>query len=77
MNEQISITGLHLNACILNFCVNYADLALQLLDTDSALAKARTDRPKNKTALHILARRPSIFGSQCPGMWGRLINSCE
>ncbi|KAK9938935.1 hypothetical protein M0R45_015646 [Rubus argutus] len=55
------------------------DLALQLLDTDPdsarALAKARTDRPKNKTALHILARRPSVCGSQSPRMWGRLINS--
>ncbi|KAM5585125.1 ankyrin repeat-containing protein ITN1-like [Rosa sericea] len=58
-------------------CINNGlyDLALQLLDTDRALAKARTDRPKNKTALHILARRPSVFGSQSPGMWGRLMNS--
>ncbi|XP_062016555.1 ankyrin repeat-containing protein At5g02620-like [Rosa rugosa] len=58
-------------------CVNNGlyDLALQLLDTDTTLAKARTDMPKNKTALHILARRPSVFGTQCPGMWGRLIKS--
>ncbi|KAK9938933.1 hypothetical protein M0R45_015644 [Rubus argutus] len=62
-------------------CINNGlyDLALQLLDSDPdsarALAKARTDRPKDKTALHILARRPSVFGSQSSGMWGRLINS--
>ncbi|KAK9902297.1 hypothetical protein M0R45_001757 [Rubus argutus] len=67
--------------CLFFSSINYGlyDLALQLLDTDPdsarALAKARTDRPKGKTALHILARRPSIFGSQSPGMWGRLINS--
>ncbi|XP_062017505.1 ankyrin repeat-containing protein At5g02620-like isoform X2 [Rosa rugosa] len=59
-------------------CINNGlyDLALQLLDTDTTLAKARTDRPKNKTALHILARRPSVFGTHSPGMWGRLIKSC-
>ncbi|PRQ32342.1 putative ankyrin repeat-containing domain, PGG domain-containing protein [Rosa chinensis] len=53
-------------------CINNGlyDLALQLLDTDTTLAKARTDRPKNKTALHILARRPSVFGTHSPGMWG-------
>ncbi|KAL6196184.1 hypothetical protein ACLB2K_031799 [Fragaria x ananassa] len=58
-------------------CINNGlyNLALQLLDTDRSLAKARTDRPKNKTALHILARRPSVFGSQSPGIWGRLIKS--
>ncbi|PRQ31987.1 putative ankyrin repeat-containing domain, PGG domain-containing protein [Rosa chinensis] len=62
--------------CILNFCVKISDLAFQLLDADKALAKARTSSQKNKTALHILARRPSAFrGSQIPPMWPRLINS--
>ncbi|KAM5585444.1 hypothetical protein ABKV19_004705 [Rosa sericea] len=59
-------------------CINNClyDLAFQLLDTDKALAKARTSSQKNKTALHILARRPSAFGgSQSPRMWTRLINS--
>ncbi|XP_040362769.1 ankyrin repeat-containing protein At5g02620 isoform X1 [Rosa chinensis] len=59
-------------------CINNClyDLAFQLLDTDKALAKARTSSQKNKTALHILARRPSAFGgSQSPPMWTRLINS--
>ncbi|XP_050370970.1 ankyrin repeat-containing protein At5g02620-like [Argentina anserina] len=58
-------------------CINNGlyDLAFKLLDTDGSLAKARTDRPKNKTALHILARKPSVFGSQSPGIWGRLIKS--
>ncbi|XP_040361456.1 uncharacterized protein LOC112167022 isoform X3 [Rosa chinensis] len=60
-------------------CINNClyDLAFQLLDADKALAKARTSSQKNKTALHILARRPSAFrGSQIPPMWPRLINSC-
>ncbi|XP_062011204.1 uncharacterized protein LOC133727815 isoform X2 [Rosa rugosa] len=60
-------------------CINNClyDLAFQLLDADKALAKARTSSQKNKTALHILARRPSAFGgSQSPPMWPRLINSC-
>ncbi|XP_024159744.2 uncharacterized protein LOC112167022 isoform X4 [Rosa chinensis] len=59
-------------------CINNClyDLAFQLLDADKALAKARTSSQKNKTALHILARRPSAFrGSQIPPMWPRLINS--
>ncbi|KAM5585443.1 hypothetical protein ABKV19_004704 [Rosa sericea] len=59
-------------------CINNClyDLAFQLLDADKALAKARTSSQKNKTALHILARRPSAFGgSQSPPMWTRLINS--
>ncbi|XP_062016967.1 ankyrin repeat-containing protein At5g02620-like isoform X1 [Rosa rugosa] len=52
------------------------DLAFQLLVADKALAKARTSSQKNKTALHILARRPSAFGgSQSPRMWTRLIKS--
>ncbi|XP_062017730.1 ankyrin repeat-containing protein At5g02620-like [Rosa rugosa] len=59
-------------------CINNClyDLAFKLLDADKALAKARTSSQKNKTALHILARRPSAFGgSQSPRMWTRLINS--
>ncbi|XP_024159737.1 ankyrin repeat-containing protein At5g02620 isoform X2 [Rosa chinensis] len=60
-------------------CINNClyDLAFQLLDANKALAKARTSSQKNKTALHILARKPSAFGgSQSPRMWTRLINSC-
>ncbi|KAM5585449.1 ankyrin repeat-containing protein [Rosa sericea] len=60
-------------------CINNClyDLAFELLDADKTLAKARTSSQKNKTALHILARRPSAFGgSQSPRMWTRLINSC-
>ncbi|KAL6205308.1 hypothetical protein ACLB2K_022569 [Fragaria x ananassa] len=53
------------------------DLALELLNDDRTLATARTASQKYKTALHILARRPSAFGgSQSPGMWSRLIKSC-
>ncbi|KAL6202544.1 hypothetical protein ACLB2K_026252 [Fragaria x ananassa] len=52
------------------------DLALELLNNDRTLATARTASQKYKTALHILARRPSAFGgSQSPGMWSRLIKS--
>ncbi|XP_062016268.1 ankyrin repeat-containing protein At5g02620-like isoform X2 [Rosa rugosa] len=59
-------------------CINNClyDLALPLLNDDRTLATARTKSQKYKTALHILARRPSAFGgSQSPGMWSRLINS--
>ncbi|XP_024159742.1 ankyrin repeat domain-containing protein 17 isoform X5 [Rosa chinensis] len=59
-------------------CINNClyDLAFQLLDADKSLAKARTSSQKNKTALHILARRPSALGgSQSPPMWTRLINA--
>ncbi|XP_024159733.2 uncharacterized protein LOC112167019 [Rosa chinensis] len=61
-------------------CINNClyDLALPLLNDDRTLATARTKSQKYKTALHILARRPSAFGgSQSPGMWSRLTNSCE
>ncbi|XP_062015576.1 uncharacterized protein LOC133732124 isoform X2 [Rosa rugosa] len=50
------------------------DLAMKLLRSDRALAKARN--AKQETALHILARMPSDFTSQSPGTWSRLINSC-
>ncbi|KAM5585093.1 ankyrin repeat-containing protein ITN1 [Rosa sericea] len=49
------------------------DLALKILRSDRALAKARN--AKEETALHILARTPSDFTSQSPGTWSRLINS--
>ncbi|KAM5585129.1 ankyrin repeat-containing protein [Rosa sericea] len=49
------------------------DLAMKMLRSDRALAKARN--AKQETALHILARMPSEFTSQSPGMWSRLINS--
>ncbi|KAM5585259.1 hypothetical protein ABKV19_004580 [Rosa sericea] len=49
------------------------DLAMKMLRSDRALAKARN--AKQETALHILARMPSKFTSQSPGMWSRLINS--
>ena len=55
--------------------VNYADLAMKILKSDRELAKARN--ANQETALHILARMPSEFTSQSPGMWSRLINSCE
>ncbi|XP_050370976.1 ankyrin repeat-containing protein At5g02620-like isoform X2 [Argentina anserina] len=50
------------------------DLAMKMLSSDKTLAKARN--AKYETALHILARLPSEFTSQSPGMWSRLINSC-
>nr|XP_011459318.1 PREDICTED: ankyrin repeat-containing protein At5g02620-like isoform X1 [Fragaria vesca subsp. vesca] len=49
------------------------DLATKMLISNKALAKARD--VKQETALHILARMPSEFTSQSPGMWSRLINS--
>ncbi|XP_040362817.1 ankyrin repeat-containing protein ITN1 isoform X2 [Rosa chinensis] len=49
------------------------DLALKILRSDRALAKACN--AKEETALHILARTPSDFTSQSPGTWSRLINS--
>ncbi|KAL6199522.1 hypothetical protein ACLB2K_029306 [Fragaria x ananassa] len=49
------------------------DLAMKMLISNKALAKARD--VKQETALHILARMPSEFTSQSPGMWSRLINS--
>ncbi|PRQ32386.1 putative ankyrin repeat-containing domain, PGG domain-containing protein [Rosa chinensis] len=49
------------------------DLALKILRSDRALAKAYN--AKEETALHILARTPSDFTSQSPGTWSRLINS--
>ncbi|XP_050369060.1 ankyrin repeat-containing protein ITN1-like [Argentina anserina] len=61
-------------------CINNGlyDLALHLLKDCRTLATARTASQKYKTALHLLARRPSAFGgSQSPGMWRRLINSLQ
>ncbi|KAM5585134.1 hypothetical protein ABKV19_004504 [Rosa sericea] len=55
------------------FLCHYADLARRMLESDRALAKARN--AKQETALHILARMPSEFTSQSPGMWSRLITS--
>ncbi|KAK9938944.1 hypothetical protein M0R45_015655 [Rubus argutus] len=49
------------------------DLAMKVLESDRALAEARNG--KHETALHILARMPSEFVSQSPGMWSRLIDS--
>jgi hypothetical protein len=60
---------------IILFIVNYTDLAMKVLESDRALATARNG--KRETALHILARMPSEFVSQSPGMWSRLMDSCE
>jgi hypothetical protein len=75
--EQFILYIFQCSVCILSFYffVNYADLAMKMLERDKALAKACN--VKRETALHILARMPSEFVTQSPGMWNRLINSCE
>ncbi|KAJ0016555.1 hypothetical protein Pint_12175 [Pistacia integerrima] len=49
------------------------DLALKMLKGDPKLAMAR-DR-NSETALHVLARKPSIFSDKNQGIFRRLINS--
>ncbi|XP_031278610.1 ankyrin repeat-containing protein NPR4-like [Pistacia vera] len=49
------------------------DLALKMLKGDPKLAMAR-DR-NSETALHVLARKPSIFSDKNQGLFRRLINS--
>ncbi|KAJ0018511.1 hypothetical protein Pint_12157 [Pistacia integerrima] len=50
------------------------DLALKMLKDDPELAVARD--VNCKTALHVLARKPSIFSNKNQGLFRRLINSC-
>ncbi|KAJ0082118.1 hypothetical protein Patl1_12273 [Pistacia atlantica] len=45
-----------------------------MLKGDPKLAMAR-DR-NSETALHVLARKPSIFSNKNQGLFRRLINSC-
>ena len=60
---------------IVNHCVLFTDLALQILDRDTSLAFARDSN--NETALHVLARKPSrIANNSQLGIWKRCVNSC-
>jgi hypothetical protein len=59
------------------FLVYYnAEQALEMVKADSSLAFKKNNQ--GKTALHVLAPKPSAFdsGSQ-PGILRRCINSCE
>ncbi len=61
---------------IQEICVLGADVALDILGKDSSLAVAR-EPYTDKTALHVLARKPSAMGTGSElGIWKRSVNSC-